>query len=138
MSHPLPWAFPYHDGTRLDMLATSGHLQPLGTGMAPSRSQMSHPAGGPVLGRPRGGRGTQGLGGHMASSLPGEPVPVGSHGTAVPTRLAVISSSRGTCSRPRGDGARPVSSLSGLKHNPVSTHGSPWGQHVFFRLTASG
>lgn len=84
------------------------------------------------------GGGTQGLGGHMASSLPGEPVPVGSRGTAVPTRLAVISSSRGTCSRPRGDGARPASSLPGLKHNPVSTHGSPWGQHVFFQLTASG
>lgn len=53
--HSPPWAFPHHDGMWLDLLATSGHLQPLGTRMAPSRSQMSHPAGGPVLGRPRRG-----------------------------------------------------------------------------------
>lgn len=46
---PPPWAVPHHDGMWPHLLATSGHLCLLAS-LSPSWWQVSHLAGGPVLG----------------------------------------------------------------------------------------
>lgn len=123
LSPPPLWAFLHHDGMRLDM-ATPGHLQPERT--APSQWQGLTQQVGPSRGGHGGG--PQGLGGHMASLLPGEPLPVRSRGTAVPTCLAAASSCCSTRPGPQSRRSRPASSLPGL--GPCS--GSPLGQDGFF------